>query len=134
MNNGCEFKGPGDLTGIKRNLVNAMDNENENLVKYYSLKYNLVAGTKKRIYTCFTQHGIQYNESHVTDSTGVAAFCVCRSVLMSKIDSMRNIAIVGITMICIQVLLVLMSCKLMGIDLTEVSPTALTGGSKKVTV
>ena len=74
------------------------------------------------------------NATHVADSTGLGAFCVCRSVLMSKIDSMRNIAIIGITMICIQVLLVLMSCKLMGIDLTEVSPSALTGGGKKITV
>lgn len=134
MNNGCEFKGPGDLTGIKQNLVNAMNAEDENLVKYYSLKYNLVAGTKKRIYTCFTKHNVVHNATHVADSTGLGAFCVCRSVLMSKIDSMRNIAIIGITMICIQVLLVLMSCKLMGIDLTEVSPSALTGGGKKITV
>lgn len=136
MQKGCEFKGPGDLTKIKGNLIQAMDKENENLVKYYSLKYNLVAGTKKRIYTCFDNRDLFYNETHVTDQNGLAAFCVCRSVLMSKLDSMRNLAIVGITMICVQVLLLLMSCKLMGIDLTEVAggPGALTGGNKKITV
>merc|ERR1719163_2198852 len=92
---GCEYKGPGDLTPIKQNLVKAMNDENENLVKYYSLKYNLVAGTKRRIYDCFGKHGIKYTETSVTDDTGTAAFCVCRSVLMANLDGLRNLAIAG---------------------------------------
>jgi hypothetical protein len=128
MNTGCEYQGPGDLTGIKTKLVEAMNTENENLVKYWSIRYQLVAGTKKRIYTCFKEKDIQHTDTTVFDTTGNAAFCVCRSVLMGNVDAMQNVAIAALTIIGIQVLLLLMSCKLMGIDLTEVSPGAIVPG------
>ena len=138
MINGCEYKGPGDLLPLRKDIITAMDNDNPDLVKYYTFKYTLVAETKNRIYQCLAEQNVAFNEVNVTDTTGAGAFCICRSVLMANLDAMRNVCIVAFIMVGLQVLLLLMSCKLMGVDLTEVDPTnpmaIVRGGGNKMTV
>ena len=127
VNTQCTYKGAADVAALRNETVGAVLRDDFHQLRYYGSQLALVAQTEARIAACLAD----YNTT-ITAQAGEGAFCVCSNVLMSKVALLKNIGIAALCLVVLQVVVLLMTFVLMGMDPVILAATAATVAVTKV--
>ena len=102
---------------LRTTLSRAMENNNYDMIKLYAAELSLIDGTKARIQSCLAAQEFRElgRPATIDDPTGAGAWCVCSNILISKVDTLKQLAIACTVVACIQFILILSALRLLGV-------------------
>jgi len=119
VNTHCNFASELDMDRLKIEMTQAIADDNMPKLEQQVQKMQILTIQALQIKGCWHQKGVSLHSP-----TGTGVYCVCQSKIVEVVAHAKTIVHVAIALAVLQVLILCMSCHLIGVDVLKIAQLA----------